>query len=49
LIDSAETDNAWTTVGVSRNIIDASWEALSDSFSYYLAKQHQNLHNKKAI
>lgn len=49
LIDSAEKDQSWTTVGVSRNIIDASWEALSDSFSYYLAKKHQNLHNKKAI
>jgi len=49
LIDSAVSDNSWTTVGVSRNIIDASWEALSDSFSYFLANQHQNLHNKKAI
>jgi len=49
LIDSAEGDQSWTTIGVSRNIIDASWEALSDSFNYYLAKQHQNLHNKKAI
>lgn len=49
LIDSAESDTSWTTVGVSRNIIDASWEALSDSFSYHLAQQHQNLHNKKAI
>ncbi|HKK46383.1 MAG TPA: citramalate synthase [Balneolaceae bacterium] len=49
LIDSAESDKNWTTVGVSRNIIDASWEALSDSFNYYLTKQHRNLHSKKAI
>jgi 2-isopropylmalate synthase len=49
LIDSVESNISWTTVGVSRNIIDASWEALSDSFSYYLAKKHQNIHNKKAI
>lgn len=49
LIDSAESNTSWTTVGVSRNIIDASWEALSDSFSYHLSKEHQNLHNKKAI
>lgn len=49
LIDSAENDTSWTTIGVSRNIIDASWEALSDSFSYYLTNQHQNAHNKKAI
>jgi 2-isopropylmalate synthase len=47
LIDSARDKESWTTVGVSRNIIDASWEALSDSFSYYLA--NQNFHNKKAI
>jgi len=49
LIDSAKEEESWTTVGVSRNIIDASWEALSDSFNYYLANQHQNIHNKKAI
>ena len=49
LIDSAKDEESWTTVGVSRNIIDASWEALSDSFSYYLANKHQNIHNKKAI
>jgi 2-isopropylmalate synthase len=48
LIDSA-SDASWTTIGVSRNIIDASWEALSDSFSYYLAKHQNNIHNKKAI
>lgn len=47
LIDSAEGNQSWTTIGVSRNIIDASWEALSDSFNYYLAKQHTP--NKKAI
>lgn len=49
LIDSVENNTSWTTVGVSRNIIDASWEALSDSFNYYLANKHQNIQNKKAI
>ncbi|MGM0545332.1 MAG: citramalate synthase [Bacteroidota bacterium] len=48
LIDSAHPQDSWTTVGVSRNIIDASWEALSDSFNYYLAQQYQT-HNQKAI
>ncbi|MBN1646856.1 MAG: citramalate synthase [Spirochaetales bacterium] len=28
-------DNSWDTVGVSENIIEASWEALVDSFEYY--------------
>lgn len=37
LIDSADKSGAsWGTVGVSKNIIEASWQALSDSFSYYL-------------
>jgi 2-isopropylmalate synthase len=27
--------NSWDTVGVSENIVEASWEALVDSFEYY--------------
>lgn len=49
LIDSSKSNDSWTTIGVSQNIIDASWEALSDSFNYYLANKHENTHNKKAI
>lgn len=38
-IDSADADgNAWTTVGVSSNIIDASFQALVDSVTYKLMK-----------
>jgi len=48
LIDSAETDNSWGTVGVSENIIDASWQALSDSFSYYLMKLNEEHLDQKA-
>ena len=33
-----ETGNRWTTVGVSPNIIDASFEALLDSINYKLLK-----------
>ena len=34
---TTSTDNTrtWDTVGVSENIIEASWEALIDSFDYY--------------
>jgi 2-isopropylmalate synthase len=40
LIDSAdETGDTWTTVGVSANIIDASFQALTDSIIYKLLKQ----------
>lgn len=38
LIESSSNGTSWTTVGVSENILDASWQALLDSFSYYLAK-----------
>ena len=39
LIDSAdETGERWTTVGVSGNIIDASFQALVDSITYKLVK-----------
>ena len=31
LLDSAEGGRSWSTTGVSRNIIEASWEALVDS------------------
>jgi 2-isopropylmalate synthase len=39
LIDSAdETGESWTTVGVSSNIIDASFQALTDSIIYKLMR-----------
>ncbi|AJY73364.1 citramalate synthase [Paenibacillus beijingensis] len=34
LIESTDFDNTWSTVGVSSNVIEASWEALVDSFRY---------------
>ncbi|HTW09647.1 MAG TPA: citramalate synthase [Acidimicrobiales bacterium] len=44
LIDSTDGDSTWTTIGVSENIIEASWEALSDSIVYGLlhagAREH---------
>jgi len=36
LIDSTDGDRSWTTVGVSENIIEASWSALVDSIVYGL-------------
>jgi 2-isopropylmalate synthase len=36
LIDSTDGDRAWSTVGVSENIIEASWQALVDSMVYGL-------------
>ncbi|QAY66395.1 citramalate synthase [Paenibacillus protaetiae] len=36
LIESAGKNSTWSTVGVSSNVIEASWEALVDSFRYAL-------------
>ena len=36
LIDSADGDRVWTTIGVSENIIEASWQALHDSLVFGL-------------
>ncbi len=36
LIDSTDGDRTWTTIGVSENIIAASWQALADSVVYGL-------------
>ncbi len=36
LITSTDGERTWTTVGVSTNIIEASWIALTDSLEYYL-------------
>ncbi len=38
LIDSTDGTATWTTVGASRNIIEASWRALQDSFEYGLLR-----------
>ena len=38
LIESADSSEAWTTVGVSTDIIEASWIALVDSIEYKLIK-----------
>jgi 2-isopropylmalate synthase len=37
LIESADGEKSWGTVGVSENIIEASWEALVDSVEFGLA------------
>lgn len=38
LIESGDDRNRWGTVGVSLNVIEASWQALVDSFEYKLYK-----------
>ena len=38
LIESRDEDSIWSTIGVSEDIIEASWQALADSFQYKLDK-----------
>lgn len=38
-IASRDQEEIWNTIGVSRDIIEASWQALTDSFQYKLAKR----------
>lgn len=39
LIESANQYDKWSTVGVSENIIEASWQALVDSINYLMMKK----------
>ena len=38
-IESRDQDQLWSTIGVSEDIIEASWQALADSFQYKLAHE----------
>jgi 2-isopropylmalate synthase len=41
LIESRDQERIWNTIGVSEDIIEASWQALADSFQYKLAKEEK--------
>lgn len=38
LVEGADGEGSWSTIGVSTNIIEASWQALADSVEYALLK-----------
>jgi len=42
LIDTSDGEKGWTTVGVSDNIIEASWEALTDSLLFGLLHRRED-------
>lgn len=46
LIESRDSKSHWMTVGVSYNIIEASWQALVDSVDYKLFKDDQEKQSK---
>ena len=41
LLDSSDGHDSWGTIGVSENIIEASWEALVDSIEYGMIKRRR--------
>jgi 2-isopropylmalate synthase len=44
LIESQDDTDSWTTIGVHENIIQASWEALTDGVEYKLLKDKARAH-----
>jgi len=42
LIETTDGETSWGTVGVSENIIEASWEALVDSIDYGLGSEDRS-------
>ncbi|MGA7307079.1 MAG: citramalate synthase [Rhodothermales bacterium] len=38
LVEHSSEDRTWSTVGVSANIIEASWRAIADGLRYFLAQ-----------
>ena len=47
LIETTDGEEIWGTVGVSDNIIEASWEALCDAVEYKLLREQEKA--KKAV
>jgi 2-isopropylmalate synthase len=38
LLESADEETTWSTIGVSPNIIEASWQALTEALSFGLSR-----------
>ncbi|MEE9200033.1 MAG: citramalate synthase [Candidatus Brocadiales bacterium] len=49
IIQSQDKQDIWGTVGVSENIIEASWEALVDSIEYKLLKDEEKTARTKTM
>ncbi len=49
LIDQTDGTNHWGTVGVSANVIEASWMALVDGIEYMLFKKSQTEKEQKSL
>lgn len=49
VIESRDAEDVWGTVGVSENIIEASWIALAESFEYKLCKEEEKARRQQAL
>ncbi len=47
LVESGDEHERWGTVGVSHNVIEASWQALVDSMDYKLYKDRRGAHRRR--
>ena len=47
LIESGDEHERWGTVGVSHNVVEASWQALVDSMDYKLYKDRRGAHRRR--
>ncbi|GAB4171317.1 MAG: citramalate synthase [Calditrichia bacterium] len=47
LIQTRYQNDQWTTIGVSENIIEASWQALVDSYNFFLLKKYQRVEKEE--
>ncbi|TLY34905.1 MAG: hypothetical protein E6K62_05380, partial [Nitrospirae bacterium] len=48
LIESGDHKEKWGTVGVSENIMEASWQALADSIEYKMVKDRRSAKDTSA-
>jgi len=46
LLDTKDEEEVWGTIGVSENVIEASWHALVDSVQYKLSRDRLNINNR---
>jgi 2-isopropylmalate synthase len=46
LLESSDEGGTWSTIGVSENIIEASWQALVDSIQYKLSRDNVNKNSR---
>jgi 2-isopropylmalate synthase len=49
LITSTDGSSVWSTVGVSDNIVKASWDALSDSVEYFLTNKTKHSEEERDV